>query len=64
MKRFDTPHMALVHLVNDDIICSSTDCGANYCDGFTCPQCQDHEHCGVQTPCSGYNCGHYLCREY
>lgn len=64
MKRFGTPHMALVHLVKDDIICSSIGCSANYCDGFTCPQCQDEESCSVQTPCTAFNCGHYLCREY
>lgn len=64
MKRFVTPRMALVHLVNDDIICASGDCVANYCDGFTCPQCEDHENCPVQTECTQYQCPHYLCPQY
>ena len=63
MKRFGTPHMALVHLVNEDIICKSL-CTANYCDGFTCPDCEDHDNCPVQTGCTQYQCPHYLCLEY
>ena len=56
MKRFGAPHMTLVHLVNDDVICTSGGCVANYCDGYTCPVCQDQDNCDVQTPCAGYNC--------
>lgn len=63
MKKFGAPHMDLVHLVNDDVICQSL-CTSNYCDGFTCPQCEDHDNCSVQTPCTGYQCPHYLCLEY
>ncbi len=64
MKRFGAPHMTLVHLVNDDVIRTSAGCVENYCDGYTCPVCQDHDNCGVQTSCTGYNCPHYLCPEY
>jgi len=63
MKKFGAPHMAMVHLVNDDIICVSQ-CMANYCNGFTCPECEDHENCPVQTSCTQYNCEHYLCPTY
>ena len=59
MKRFGAPHMSLIHLENEDIICAS-----KYCDGYTCPLCEDHENCGVQTPCTAYVCPHYLCPEY
>ena len=64
MKRFSAPHMALVHLVNENIIYTSGGCVAQYCNDYTCPQCEDHENCGVQTPCTGYQCSHYLCPEY
>lgn len=63
MKKFDVPQMALVHLAGEDIIYTSL-CPANYCDGFTCDQCEDHEHCVIQGPCKAFNCGHYLCPEY
>lgn len=62
MRKFEMPQLTLTHLASADVI--TTSCAANYCDGYTCPVCEDHENCGVQTPCSGYNCKHYLCPEY
>lgn len=64
MKKFGVPKMAMVHLTGEDIICTSGGCVAQYCDDYTCPQCEDHENCPVQTGCTQYNCKHYLCLEY
>jgi len=63
MKKFDTPRMERIDLVRQNIMAASA-CSAQYCDGFTCPVCEDHDNCSVQTPCEGYNCPHYLCPEY
>ena len=64
MRKFEMPQITLIHLVDENVIATSS-CNANYCDGFTCPQCDNNDnYCGVQTPCAANNCGHYLCPTY
>ncbi len=64
MRKFEMPQMTRIQFANENVIATSGGCVAQYCDGFTCPYCEDHENCGVQTPCTQYNCKHYLCPEY
>ena len=64
MRKFEMPQMTLIHFANENVIATSR-CMENYCDGFTCPQCDENgNYCAVQTPCTAHNCGHYLCPEY
>ena len=64
MKKFDTPRMERIDLVRQNIMATSG-CYENYCDGYTCPQCDDQGYyCDVQSPCSAQKCGHYQCLTY
>ena len=64
MKRFDKPRMERVNLVREDIIAASI-CNDKYCDGYTCPQCdEDGNYCVIQSPCGAHQCSHYLCTTY
>ena len=63
MKEFGIPHMTAVYLASENIIVTSL-CVEQYCDGFTCPQCDGDKECPVQSPCHAHECGHYLCPTY
>ena len=64
MRQFKMPQMMLVSFTNENVIATSLGCNINYCDGFTCPQCDNHDNCPVQGPCTAFKCNHYLCPEY
>lgn len=63
MKRFDTPRMERINLVRQNIMAISG-CTENYCYGYTCPDCEDHDDCLSQSPCNPFNCNPYACLTY
>ena len=64
MKEFKMPQMAVIHFENENVIITSL-CNTNYCNGFTCPKCDDNgNYCAIQTPCTAHQCGCYLCPDY
>lgn len=68
MKTFNAPRMERINLASQNTIFTS-DCMSNYCDGHTCPNCdpagcEGFTGCPIQSACSAFNCGHYLCPQY
>lgn len=54
MKEFKTPMMTVVHLSNENVICTSN-CPPHVCTGFICNDCVECE--------GSYNCFSFVCNE-
>ena len=63
MKKFDTPRMERINLVRQNIMAVSP-CNTNYCNDYTCDECQIDFTCYSLSPCTRYHCNSYLCPYY